>query len=212
VVTAPFSGYVSVSTRPGSGSSTCASAVRVLPSNEVDETYVRGEETGVSGRETETKAIVAVAVERKDGRGYGRIRLRHIPDVRRSTLEAFVEGEVARGTAVHTDGWSGYKRLAQLGYKHKVSIQSRSPDPAHVLMPGVHRVASLLKRWLLGTLQGGVSRAHLEYYLDEFVFRFNRRTSKSRGLLFYRLLEGAMQTGHTTTDELFKGTGRGRRS
>lgn len=179
---------------------------------EVDETYVGGEEAGVSGRETEKKAIVAVAVERKDGRGYGRVRLRHVPDVKRSTLEAFVTEQIARGATVHTDGWSGYKKLADLGYEHVVTVQSSSADPAHALMPGVHRVASLLKRWLLGTLQGGVSRAHLEYYLDEFVFRFNRRTSKSRGLLFYRLLEGAVQTGHTTTDELFRGTGRGRRS
>ena len=87
--------------------------------------------------------------------------------------------------------------------------QSASPDPAPVLMPAVHRIAGLLKRWLLGTYQGGVSRKHLNYYLDEYTFRFNRRSSRSRGLLFYRLLEQAVQTQHTPTHALFMATGRG---
>lgn len=84
--------------------------------------------------------------------------------------------------------------------------------PAHASMPHVHRVASLLKRWLLRTYQGAPSNAHLQYHLDEFTFRFNRRGANHRGLLFYRLLEQAMQTEHTTTDALFQGTGRGQRS
>ena len=69
-----------------------------------------------------------------------------------------------------------------------------SPRPAHVLLPAVHRVASLLKRWLAGTLHDGQSAAHLDYYLDEFIFRFNRRTSRSRGLLWYRLVQQAVNT------------------
>jgi transposase-like protein len=175
---------------------------------EVDETYVGGEEQGVKGRYTTRKAIVAVAVELKE-KGYGRVRLQHISDVKMRTLETFVRGSVAQGVIVRTDAWTGYRNLSGLGYEHEVINQSASPDPAHVLMPGVHRVASLLKRWLLGTYQGAVSNDHLNYYLDEFTFRFNRRSFSSRGLLFYRLLQQAVQTGHTSTHELFMGTGRG---
>jgi transposase-like protein len=177
---------------------------------EVDETYVGGEEQGGRGRFTEKKAIVAVAVELKE-RGYGRIRLRRIPNVKTATLEQFVTEMIEPGAVVHTDAWTGYRNLEQLGYAHRVTNQSKSEDPAHVLMPGVHRVASLLKRWLLGTFQGSVSNAHLNYYLDEFTFRFNRRGSTSRGLLFYRVLEQAVQTDHTPTHALFLGTGRGGR-
>ncbi len=176
---------------------------------EVDETYVGGEESGARGRFTDKKAIVAVAVEVKD-EGYGRVRLRHIPNVQTDTLERFVTDVIAPGATVHTDGWTGYRRLNRLGYDHVVTNQSKSDDPAHTLMPGVHRVASLLKRWLIGTFQGAVSREHLDYYLDEYTFRFNRHTSGSRGLLFHRLIEQAVRTTHTPTKDLFLGTGRGR--
>lgn len=177
---------------------------------EMDETYIGGEEEGGRGRFTAKKAIVAVAVEVKDD-GYGRVRLRHIPNVKTASLEKFVTDMVELGSTVHTDGWTGYRNLRALGYDHVVTNQSMSDDPAHVLMPGVHRVASLLKRWLLGTYQGGISNDHLPYYLDEYTFRFNRRASGSRGLLFYRLLEQAVQTDHTPTHELFLNTGRGAR-
>lgn len=124
------------------------------------------------------------------------MRLRHIPDVKTDTLEQFVTDVVDRGSTIHTDGWTGYPNLGRLGYTHRVTNQSKSPDPAHVLMPGVHRIASLLKRWLLGTFQGAVSNDHLNY---EYTFRFNRRSSMSRGLLCYRLLEQAVQTDHPPT-------------
>ena len=88
------------------------------------------------------------------------------------------------GAVVHTDGWKGYHNIAKKGYTHQVTLLSQSDDPAHKLMPRVHRVASLLKRWLLGTHQGAVSEKHVDYYLDEFTFRFNRRRSRARGLLF----------------------------
>lgn len=173
---------------------------------EIDETYVGGEEKGVKGRHTARKAIVAVAVELKD-RGYGRVRLHRIPDVKTKTLEEFVRGSVAQGGIVRTDAWTGYCNLSALGYDREVINQSASPDPAHVLMPAVHRVASLLRRWLLGTFQGAVSNDHLNYYLDEFTFPFNRRTSSSRGLLFYRLLQQSVRTRHTSTEDLFLSTG-----
>jgi transposase-like protein len=176
---------------------------------EVDETYLGGEEAGVHGRETISKAIVAVAVELKEGR-IARIRLRHVPDVSSESLVGFVTDVVAPGTLVRTDGWKGYGGLTTKGFSHRVTVLSASPDPAHVLMPSVHRVAALLKRWWLGTHQGAISKEHLVYYLDEFTFRFNRRTSKSRGLLFYRLLEQAVRTEHVETDALFRRTGRGR--
>ncbi len=178
---------------------------------EVDESYIGGQEAGVHGRQTIKKAIVAIAVEIKEC-GFGRIRLRHVPDVSAESMGSFISDFVRAGAVVQTDGWKGYAELASKGFEHRVTVLSASPDPAHVLMPGPHRIAALLKRWLLGTLQGGISKQHLDYYLDEFTFRFNRRTSRARGLLFYRLLSQAVQTEPTATHALFKNTGRGRRS
>ena len=129
---------------------------------EVDETYVGGEEEGVRGRQTEDKAIVAVAAE-EHGRGIGRIRLRRVQDVSSQSLHPFIEESVRPGAVVHTDGWKGYNDIAKKGYTHKVTILSQSEDPAHKLMPRVYCVASLLKRWLLGTHQGAVSEKHLDY-------------------------------------------------
>jgi transposase-like protein len=130
-----------------------------------------------------------------------------VPDVSSEAVQGFVREVVEPGTSVLTDGWSGYSGLSAHGYDHVVFNQSASPFPAHVLLPGVHRVASLLKRWILGTYQGGISTAHLPYYLDEFTFRFNRRNARARGLLFFRLIEQASQTGHTPTAKLYQGTG-----
>jgi len=175
---------------------------------EIDETYLGGLEEGVVGRETVRKVLIAVAAE-EDGKGIGRIRLQTIPDASASSLHAFLLASVEPGTTVHTDGWEGYSGLKALGYKHKVTILSRSKKEAHELMPRVHRVTSLLKRWILGTHQGAVSHAHLGYYLDEFTFRFNRRTSKYRGKLFYRLLQQAVQTGPVACTELKKGVRQG---
>jgi transposase-like protein/predicted RNA-binding Zn-ribbon protein involved in translation (DUF1610 family) len=173
---------------------------------EVDETYVGGPEEGTHGRETDDKAIVAVAAQKR-GPAIGRIRLRQIYDASAGSLTAFIQESIAPGSVVHTDGWMGYVGLEKLGYRHKVTILSRSRRNPHQLMPRVHRVASLLKRWLLGTHQGGVQAQHLEYYLDEFTFRFNRRASRSRGLLFYRLAEQAVATGPAPYQSLVGGSG-----
>ena len=158
---------------------------------EVDETYVGGPEDGARGRETEKKAIVAIAAG-KNGRGLGRIRLQRIGDVSAASLLAFVHGAVEPGAMIHTDGWRGYTGLSAAGYQHQVTVISGGSGQAHEVMPRVHIVASLLKRWLIGTHQGGVQRQHLDYYLDEFTFRFNRRRSKARGLLFHRLAQQAI--------------------
>ncbi len=178
---------------------------------EVDESYVGGEEEGTHGRETYKKAIVVIAVEMRQPKGFGRIRIKHVPDVSSASLTPFVRAAVEPGSTVHTDGWNGYNDLAKHGYDRKVTVVSAGGDPAHVVMPGVHRVAALLKRWLLGTYQGAVSNEHLNYYLDEYTFRFNRRRSRSRGLLFYRLLEQAVQTEPTPAHALFLASRRRRR-
>ena len=146
------------------------------------------------------KPIVAVAVEKPTGHvqwGYGRCRLRVIPNAQRETLEDFITDVCEPGSVIYTDGHSAYDRLDALGFTHVISHYSSDDEPAHVTMPAVHRVASLLKRWLLGTHQGSVAGQHLDSYLDEFTFRFNRRRSRSRGLLFYRLMQLAVTTRHT---------------
>ena len=165
---------------------------------EVDETYIGGAEEGVRGRKTVTKSIVIIAIEVHSPKGFGRIRLRQIPDVTGPTLIGFIKDVVSAGAIVSTDGWSGYNGLSALGYQPKRRVQSGSDDPAHVVLPGPHRIASLLKRWLIGTHQGAVRDEHLDYYLDEYTFRFNRRSAKARGLLFHRLVEQAVQIKPTT--------------
>ena len=165
---------------------------------EVDETYIGGAEEGVRGRKTVTKSIVIIAIEVHSPKGFGRIRLRQIPDVTGPTLIGFIKDVVSAGAIVSTDGWSGYNGLSALGYQHKRRVQSGSDDPAHVVLPGPHRIASLLTRWLIGTHQGAVRDEHLDYYLDEYTFRFKRRSAKARGLLCHRLVEQAVQIKPTT--------------
>lgn len=169
---------------------------------EVDETYLGGKERGVDGRQTYKKAIVAVALEVHDPKGFGRVRLRRVPDASNQSLVGFICDVVKPGAIILTDGWSGYDSLPSDIYSRQRVVLSSSGDPAHVSLPGVHRVASLLKRWLLGTHQGAVSEKHLDYYLDEFTFRFNRRSSKARGLLFHRLIQQAMQTEPVTYHDI----------
>jgi transposase-like protein len=165
---------------------------------EVDETYIGGEEPGLrGGRARGKKSLVGIAVEVKEPRGIGRCRMAILPDASAAALHPFVTGHVQPGARVITDAWMGYHGLAGLGYVHERRSQraarARGDDPGK-LLPAVHRVASLAKRWLLSTHQGSVEEAHLQSYLDEFVFRFNRRRSRNRGLVFYRLLE--LAAGH----------------
>lgn len=173
---------------------------------EIDETYVGGEEEGAVGRFTAKKTIVVIAVERIDGGAMGRARMARVPNVSQAALTPFVEEAVEPESTIITDGWSGYSGLSARGYQHQVLKLSASGDPAHVRMPAVHTVAGLLKRWLLGTHQGAVTPWHLDYYLDEFTFRFNRRRSRRRGLLFYRLLENAVVTPPTPLKAILGGT------
>ena len=158
---------------------------------EVDETYWGGLEEGVRGRQTESKVLIVVAAQ-EDGNGIGRIRMRRILDASAESLLPFVEQVIVAGSVVHTDGWLGYLPLEGKGYVHRVTFLRGNKKSPSELMPRVHLVVSLLKRWLLGTHQGAVSHEHLDYYLDEFTFRFNRRTSRSRGKLFFRLVQQAV--------------------
>jgi transposase-like protein len=163
---------------------------------EVDETYIGGIEPGlIGGRAQGKKVLTCIAVELLQPSGFGRCRMVPITDASTESLQAFVLANVEPGATVVTDGWPGYRGLEQNGYLHERRSQraarARGEDPG-TLLPGVHRIASLAKRWLLGTHQGAVDAAHLPSYLNEFVFRFNRRRSRSRGLLFYRILELAV--------------------
>lgn len=149
--------------------------------------------------------MVVIAVEVLEPKGFGRLRMRCVPDASSDHLVPFVCAVVAPGSTVQTDGWGGYNDLPKHGYARHKTVLSSSGDPAHVTMPGVHRVASLLKRWILGTHQGSVTSDHLQAYLEEFTFRFNRRTSANRGLVFRRLLEQAVVTGSVTEAQVTHG-------
>jgi transposase-like protein len=172
---------------------------------EVDESYIGDEEQGGKrGRGTENKILVVAAVEICDAGKIGRIRMSVIPDASSESLKAFVVANIEEGSAVTTDGWLGYSFLESEGYSRTVASSPKNEDDNKAL-PHVHTIFSLLKRWLLGTHQGAASEKHMQSYLDEYVFRFNRRKSAERGLLCYRLLECAMQVEPTTYKELVMG-------
>ena len=155
---------------------------------QVDETYMGGPRSGKRGRGAAGKTLVLVAVEDKDGFA-GRIRLQQVKDASAASLIPVLKESVQPKSKICTDGWEGYSPLSASGYKHR--IIRKTADIGENLLPLANRVTALLKRWLLGTHQGAPRSSHLAYYLDEFVFRFNRRTSRSRGLLFYRLVQQA---------------------
>jgi transposase-like protein len=170
---------------------------------EVDEAYWGGEEKGLRRRLTQDKALIGVAAE-ADGQGIGRIRLRRLGDLTKASLHGFIAETVQPGSTVRTDGLPAYREME--GYVHDRHAQRRQPEGER-LLPRVHRVVSLLKRWLLGTHQGAIELEHLDDYLNEFASRFNRRKSASRGKLFYRLIEQAVQAGPAPFDSLVKKTG-----
>jgi len=177
---------------------------------EVDETYLaisdRDKPLSSEGRKSKTsKILVAIAVEIHQPKGFGRIRLRRIDNDSDTCVMPFVKESIEPGARVRTDGSAAYRSLSKIGFEHNRQVMLGAESPAHITMPGVHRVASLIKRWILGTHYGSVQPEHLDAYLDEFVFRFNRRTSKSRGLLFYRLMQQAVVTAPVTYQSVIKG-------
>lgn len=170
---------------------------------EVDEVYIGGEQPGKRGRGAAGKALVLVMAQ-ADGDHIGRIRLARIANASAVVLGSAVADGVEPGAEVLTDGWKGYGSLDAAGYRRQVV--RASAVVGENLLPRAHRVASLLQRWLLGTHQGAVAHSHLDYYLDEFTFRFNRRRSRSRGLLFYRLVGQALATGPVLCRQLVGGS------
>lgn len=170
---------------------------------EVDETYLaitdRQNPISPVGRKSNTtKVQIVIAVETLQPKGFGRIRLRRIANDFAACVIPFVQEVVEPGAQVHTDDSAAYLSQEELGYSHQRTVMLGSKVPAHVSMAGVHRLAALVQRWILGTHHVSVQPEHLDAYLDEFVFRFNRRTSSSRGMLFYRLLQQAVATPPVT--------------
>ena len=171
---------------------------------EVDETFVGGvvHRKTSNNQKSKSKSVVLVAVELLEPKGYGRIRLRHVSGPTKENIQQFILDVVKPGSIIYSDGSPAYSSIKDNNYGHHKTVHLGSGTPAHITMPGVHRIASLLKRWILGTYQGAVQEKQLGYYLDEYTFRFNRRKSKSRGLLFYRLLEQAIITEPLTYNEI----------
>jgi transposase-like protein len=169
---------------------------------QVDETYIGGPRPGKRGRGAEGKTLVLIAVEDK-GKRPGRIRLHKVKNASGESLIPAVKQIVQAKSEVRTDGWEGYSQLSSFGYKH--TIIRNTADLGKNLLPLANRVVALLKRWLQGTHQGAPRPSHLSYYLDEFVFRFNRRTSGSRGLLFYRLIQQAVNIAPVTAQDIHGG-------
>ncbi len=170
---------------------------------EVDETYLGGERPGKRGRGADDKVLVLVAVEDTSGKratGIGRIRLQRVSDASAPTLNTFITSAIQAGSTVRTDGWSGYTQVASHGYTHVLARENAALGENELVL--CHRVVALFKRWLLGTYQGAVQPEHLDYYLDEYTFRFNRRYSRFRGKLFYRLVQQAVQVEPITGKQI----------
>ena len=166
---------------------------------EVDETYIGGKKPGKRGRGAAGKSLVIVGVEDKDNH-LGRIRLHRIMDASAANLIPAIQKSVKFGSLIRTDGWSSYAQLVSEGYKHEVV--RKDTNVGDNLLPLVNRVVALLKKWLSGTHQGAIRPSHLDYYLDEFTFRFNRRTSRSRGKLFYRLVQQSIAIDPITAKKI----------
>lgn len=170
----------------------------------MDEIYIGGHHSGKRGRGSENKCSVMVAVER-DGTQLGRLRLAVIENCSAQEIQSFIKDHIAPKSSVVTDGWKGYNGLEELQYRHKKVMPANATDRASVL-PGVHLVASLVKRLVLGTYQGRMEKKYLQNYLNEYVFRFNRRTSKSVGKCFYRIVQQSMQSMRITRKQIAEGS------
>ena len=172
---------------------------------EADETYIGAPQEGKPGRGAYGKRLVFVAVERK-GAKMGRIRMECIPDATGDSLQVATRNNIESGTVVRTDGWGGYNWMEKASSPYnRIRVNEIDEEVAECVLPKCHLVISLFKRWLAGTLQGSMGKDHLEDYLNEFVFRFNRRTSRSRGLLFRRLAEMAVAAAPNPRASIIRG-------
>jgi len=172
---------------------------------EVDETVIGGVRPGKRGRGAYGKTLVVVATECL-GKKCGRVRFQCIPEASELYLLPFISNFIEPGSKIITDGWLGYNGVGKLGYEHEVRVIKGSGQQAHDLLPHVHLVDSLVKRWINGTHQGNIDPYHLPFYLDEFAFRFNRRLSSHRGKLFFRLIQQALATSPHPYKEIIKVT------
>ncbi len=171
---------------------------------EIDETLIGGKKSGKRGRGAEGKILVIIAIE-VIGKKSGRVRMSTIADASRKSINAFIKENIEVGSRITTDGWKGYVDITKMKYFHQIETNTATLDGEQIL-PNVHKIASLLKRWLLGTHQNFTSQDKLNYYLDEFAFRYNRRNSKSRGLLFYTLIKNAIRHEHVSYDDVLENT------
>src|SRR3954449_10803532 len=173
---------------------------------EADETYVGGPRPGKRGRGAAGKTLVGGAVEagrgEARGRRLGRLRLAILADASAASLDAFLAAHVAKPATVATDGWRGSLGLPAGGYDHEPIDLGATRGAAALRLPGIHLVFSLVKRWLLGTHHGAVGEKHLPAYLDEYVFRFNRRTAERISHGFARLVEHAVRIEPTSYRDL----------
>ena len=167
---------------------------------EVDEAFIGGVRSGKRGRGASGKHLIVIAAEFSGKKRVGRARIQSIPDASAESLEAYILANIAQGSTVHTDGWKGYNAVGSIGYKH-LPCKSATVDPDE-LLPRINIVTALLKRWLLGTLHGRLDPKHMDNYFEEFIFRFNRRTSKVRGLLFQRVIENSIRVKPTPYKEI----------
>jgi transposase-like protein len=163
---------------------------------EVDEAMIGGIRSGKRGRGAEGKELIVIAAECDGEKRVGRIRIARIPDASAESLEGFIKANIAQGSTIHTDGWKSYNGVKNLGYKH-LPRKSAMVDPDE-LLPRINIATALLKRWLLGTHHGRLDAKHMGSYFEEFAFRFNRRKSKARGLLFQRVLENSVRVKPAT--------------
>ena len=170
---------------------------------EVDEFFVGGQKPGKRGRGSNGKSIVVAAVERK-GRKIGRIRLQLVDDCSSDSLTAFIDQNIEDGSYVITDGWKGYDPMDQDRYDHHQVFLSKSKD-TYSALSGVHLIASLVKRLIIGTFHGRFDPKYLQYYLDEYVFRFNRRTSISVGKKFMRIVQQVASSASITCRQIKNG-------
>lgn len=178
---------------------------RQLLSGEIDadEFYMGGGRSGKRGRGAAQKCKVAVAVERQ-GRKLGRLRMQVIEDCSSSQLLPFVQSNVVVGSQVATDGWKGYNGVEK-DFDHR-RVVSAHAEYKEIVLPGVHLVVSLVKRVILGTYQGRFTPEYLQRYLDEYVFRFNRRTCTSPGKRFWKIMQQAVGSPPITNQQLRLGT------
>ncbi len=163
---------------------------------ELDQSFLGGRTPWKPGSGS-AKVPITIAVERTAAGRLGRARLEVASRPGSKDMVDFAREVITPGTMIHTDGAAAFLSLPRLGYGHQVSPSTQNSlrvENIDAVTPGPHLVSSLLKRWTAGTLHHNLSRRHLPYYLDEFTFRFNRRNSRARGMLFYRLLQQAVET------------------